>query len=116
VQVIKVPYAYFFPIIFLLCLLGSYSIANTVFDIGVMIVFGIFGFLMKKYAYESTPLILAFILGPMFEEHFRRSLVLSFGSFGIFFERPISAAFLGVAILLLVVSLLGPLIRKKKQT
>jgi len=50
----------------------------------------------------------------MFEEHFRRSLVLSFGSFAIFFERPISAAFLGMAILLLAVSFLGPLFKKKK--
>jgi putative tricarboxylic transport membrane protein len=69
---------------------------------------------MKKYGYESAPLVLAFILGPMFEDHFRRSLVLSFGSFGIFFERPISAAFLGVAVLLLLISVL-PLIRKRKQ-
>ncbi|HSR11324.1 MAG TPA: tripartite tricarboxylate transporter permease [Thermodesulfobacteriota bacterium] len=113
VQVIRVPYAYFFPIIFIFCLLGSYSIGNTVFDIGVMIVFGIFGFIMKKYGYESTPLILAFILGPMFEDHFRRTLVLSFGSFGIFFERPISAVFLGLAILLLGASLIGPFMKKK---
>jgi putative tricarboxylic transport membrane protein len=106
VQVLKIPYAFFFPIIFLFCLLGSYCIGYTVFDIGVMILFGIVGFLMKKYAYESTPLILAFILGPMFEEHFRRSLVLSFGSFSIFFERPISATFLVLAIVLLTFSLL----------
>jgi putative tricarboxylic transport membrane protein len=114
VQVLKIPYAYFFPIIFLFCLLGSYSIGTTVFDIGVMIFFGIVGFLMKKYAYESTPLILAFILGPMFEEHFRRSLVLSFGSFRIFYERPISAIFLGLAILLLFLSLVPVFTRRKK--
>ncbi len=115
VQVIKIPYAFFFPVIFFFCLLGSYCIGNTVFDIGVMIFFGIVGFLMKKFAYESTPLILAFILGPMFEEHFRRSLVLSFGSFGIFFERPISATFLVLAIVLLAFSLL-PMFQKMRNS
>jgi putative tricarboxylic transport membrane protein len=115
VQVIKIPYAFFFPIILLFCLLGSYCMGNTVFDIGVMIFFGIVGFLMKKYAYESTPLILAFILGPMFEEHFRRSLVLSFGSFSIFFERPISATFLILAIVLLAFSLL-PVFQKMRNS
>jgi putative tricarboxylic transport membrane protein len=106
VQVLKIPYAFFFPIIFLFCLLGSYCIGYTVFDIGVMIFFGVVGFAMKKFSYESTPLILAFILGPMFEEHFRRSLVLSFGSFSIFFTRPISAIFLVLAVVLLAFSLL----------
>jgi putative tricarboxylic transport membrane protein len=116
VQVIKVPYVFFFPIIFLFCLLGSYSLGNTVFDIGVMIFFGIVGFLMKKFGFESAPLVLAFILGPMFEDHFRRSLVLSFGSFNIFFERPISAVFLGLAILLLAFSVLPALKKRKKKT
>ena len=115
VQVIKIPYVFFFPIIFLFCLLGSYSLGNTVFDVGVMIFFGIVGFLMKKYGYESAPLVLAFILGPMFEDHFRRSLVLSFGSFNIFFERPISAVFLGLAILLLFISVFPALKKRKKK-
>jgi putative tricarboxylic transport membrane protein len=114
VQVLKIPYAFFFPIICLFCLLGSYSVANTVFDVGVMIFFGIVGFLMKKYAYETTPLILGFILGPMFEDHFRRSMVLSFGSIGIFVERPISAVFLAVAILILLFSFL-PLFKRKRS-
>jgi putative tricarboxylic transport membrane protein len=115
VQVLKIPYAFFFPIIFLFCLLGSYCIGYTVFDIGVMIFFGIVGFLLKKFAYDATPLILAFILGPMFEEHFRRSLVLSFGSFGIFFERPISVIFLVLAVAVLAFSLL-PTFQKMRKS
>jgi putative tricarboxylic transport membrane protein len=115
VQVLKIPYAFFFPIIFLFCLLGSYCIGYTVFDIGVMIFFGIVGFLLKKFAYDATPLILAFILGPMFEEHFRRSLVLSFGSFSIFFERPISAIFLVLAFVVLAFSLL-PTFQKMRNS
>ena len=116
VQVLKIPYTFFFPIILLFCLLGSYCIGYTVFDIGVMIFFGVVGFLMKKFAYDSTPLILAYILGPMFEEHFRRSLVLSFGSFSIFFTRPISATFLVLAAVLLAFSLLQTVRKKQKSS
>jgi putative tricarboxylic transport membrane protein len=79
-----------------------------------MIFFGVVGFLMKKFEYDSAPLVLAFILGPMFEEHFRRSLVLSFGSFRIFFERPISAVFLALAVLLLFFAVLPAFKRRAK--
>ena len=113
VKLLKIPYAYLFPFIFLFCLLGTYSLRNTVFDIGVMILFGIVGYLMRKFAYEPAPFILAFILGPMFEEHFRRSLIMSYGSFTIFFERPISLVFMFAAILLLLSSLV-PWIKGKK--
>jgi putative tricarboxylic transport membrane protein len=115
VQVLKIPYTFFFPVILLFCLLGSYCVGTTIFDIGVMILFGIIGFLMKKFAYESTPLILAYILGPMFEENFRRSLVLSFGSFRIFIERPISAVFLASATILLIISVL-PMFQKMRAS
>jgi putative tricarboxylic transport membrane protein len=114
IKLIKIPYSYLFPFIFLFCLLGTYSLRNTVFDVGVMILFGIVGFLMKKFAYEPAPLILAFILGPLFEEHFRRSLIMSYGSFSVFFERPISLFFIALAILLTISSLL-PGIRKMKK-
>lgn len=114
VQLLKIPYAYLFPFIFLFCLLGTYSISNTVFDIGVMIFFGIVGFLMKKFGYEPAPVIFAFILGPMFEDNFRRSLIISDGSFLIFFRRPISAVFIIAAILLILFSLL-PWMKKRKR-
>jgi putative tricarboxylic transport membrane protein len=114
VQMLKIPYAVFFPVIFLFCLLGSYSMANAAFDIGIMIFFGIVGFLMNKFRYETTPLVLAFVLGPMFEDHFRRSLVLSYGSFSIFFERPISLTFLAIVVVMLGVSLL-PLLKTRKK-
>ncbi|OGP89704.1 MAG: transporter [Deltaproteobacteria bacterium RBG_16_48_10] len=114
VQVLKIPYAYLFPFIFLFCLLGTYSLSNTMFDIGVMIFFGILGYLMKKFEYEPTPLILAFVLGPMFEDNLRRSLIISGGSFAIFFERPISAVFVIAALLLLLSSVL-PGIKKRKK-
>ena len=114
VKLLKIPYSYFFPFIFLFCLLGTYSLRGAAFDVGVMVFFGIIGFLMRKFKYEPAPLILAFLLGPMFEEHSRRSLIMGYGSFLIFFERPISAIFIFLAILLLLSPLL-PGIRKKRK-
>jgi putative tricarboxylic transport membrane protein len=114
VQVLKVPYKILSPLILLLCLIGAYSISNTVFDIYIMIVFGVVGYLMKKLEYEGAPLVLAFILGPLFENNLRRSLIMSEGHFSIFFFRPITAAFLILALFILISPLI-PGIRKKRE-
>jgi putative tricarboxylic transport membrane protein len=106
VQVLKIPYRILFPIILLLCLVGVYSISNSVFDIYIMVGFGLFGYLMKKFEYEGAPLILAFVLGPMVEVNLRKSLIMSDGSFFLFFTRPLSAFFLILAIVLLVFPLI----------
>jgi putative tricarboxylic transport membrane protein len=114
VQVLRVPYKILFPLILLLCLIGVYSISNTVFDIYIMIVFGVVGYLMKKFEYEGAPLILAFILGPLFENNLRKSLIMSQGSSLIFFSRPISAIFLILALFILISPLI-PGIKKKRE-
>jgi putative tricarboxylic transport membrane protein len=114
VQVLKIPYRVLFPIILLLCLVGVFSISHSVFDIYIMIGFGGVGYLMKKFEYEGAPLILAFILGPMLEVNLRKSLIMSQGSFSIFFLRPLSAVFFLLAIILLVSPLI-PGIGKKRE-
>jgi putative tricarboxylic transport membrane protein len=102
VRLLKIPYVYLFSAILLFCLIGAYTIGNLVSDIGVMIFFGILGFLMKKFDYEPAPLVLAYILGPLFEDNLRRSLNISGGSFSIFFTRSISFTFMMLGILVLV--------------
>jgi len=109
VGLLKVPYQLLFPFILLFCLIGSYSVSNNVGDGIVMWVFGIVGYLMKKFDYEGAPLILAMVIGPMMEETLRQSLILSAGSFAIFVSRPISAGFLVAAVVLLVL----PLVRRR---
>ena len=104
VKVLKIPYRILFPLILLFCILGSYSLNKSVFDVLVMMIFGLFGYLFRKFEYEAAPLMLAFVLGPMFETNLRQSLLLSKGSFLIFFVRPISAVFVGIAIILFVTS------------
>jgi putative tricarboxylic transport membrane protein len=102
VRLLKVPYAVLFPFIFLFCLIGAYTVGNNILDVYIMILFGILGYFMKKYEYEPAPLVLAFVLGPMFENALRQSLIISNGSPMIFFTRPIAAAFLLFSLVLLL--------------
>ncbi len=106
VQVLRVPYRILFPLILLFCLIGVYAVSNTVFDIYIMVLFGVLGYLMKKFGYEPAPLVLAFVLGPMLENNLRKSLILSQGEFSTFVTRPLSA----IALLLALALLLSPLI------
>jgi putative tricarboxylic transport membrane protein len=115
VQVLKIPYKILFPLILLFCLIGVYTVANAIFDIYVMIVFGVVGYLMKKFAYEPAPLVLAFVLGPLLENNLRKSLILSQGDFTLFFLRPISAVCLVLALVLLVSPLIPRLGKKRRQ-
>jgi putative tricarboxylic transport membrane protein len=100
VQVLKVPYSILFPLILLFTVIGCYSVDNRIFDILMMVFFGIVGYLLTKFEYEPAPLIMAFILGPMLERSFRQSLIMSNGNLTIFFTRPIAAVALALAIAL----------------
>lgn len=104
VKLLKVPYRILFPLILFFCLVGSYSINNSTFDMVTMLIFGIGGYLFKKSKYEPAPLVLAFILGPMVENSFRQALITSRGDFSIFLTRPISALSLFIASLILLSS------------
>jgi len=114
VQVLKVPYKILFPLILLFCIIGVYTVNNAVFDIYVMIAFGVVGYLMKKFEYEGAPLVLAFVLGPLLELNMRKSLILSQGDFSIFITRPLAAGALILALMLLLTPLI-PALRKKRK-
>jgi putative tricarboxylic transport membrane protein len=101
-RLINVSYGIMVPTIMTLCVVGSYAIRNSFFDIGVLGFFGILGFLMKKVEMSPAPMVLGFILGPMIENNLRRGLISSFGDFSTFFTRPLSALFLSLTILVLV--------------
>jgi putative tricarboxylic transport membrane protein len=105
VQVLKIPARILLPLILFFCIVGAYADNNSFFDVGVMMVFGVLGYAMKKFDYEPAPLILAFVLAPILENSMRQSLKLSGGDFGIFFSRPVSVALLGLAGLVLLSSL-----------
>jgi len=112
VKVLKTPESILFPVILILTMIGVYTVRNNVFDIYLMIFFGILGYLFKKLDFEIAPFILASVLGPMVEENLRQSLIMSRGSFSIFFSHTISAVFLTVAIIMALISI-APFLRKK---
>jgi len=101
VKLLRVPYTILFPIIILLCMIGSYSLNSNYWEVIIMVIFGIFGYFMRKFEYEPAPLVFALILSELIENTLRQSLLMSHGSFSIFFTRPISLGFMIVAISLL---------------
>ncbi len=114
VKVLSVPKAILTPMIFILCVVGSYAINTNFFDVGVMLFFGILGYFLQKADVSVSPAVLGLILGPMAESNFRRALLMSEGSYSIFFASPIAWVF----VLLTLVTLLGPVVGdaiKKKQ-
>jgi len=113
VKILKVPYPILFPLILLFCLIGAYSLNNSIVEVLIMVIFGLIGYLFKKFEYEAAPLILALVLGPMLETALRRSLLLSAGDPMIFLTRPISAVLMLISFFLLAYPLV-PWLRKKR--
>ncbi len=107
VQILKIPYAILFALILLFTFAGSYSMNNSAFDVGVMVAFGVLGYILKKLEYPLAPIVLGLILGPMLEKALRTTMQLSGGHLSILFTRPIAATFMGLAMLVL----LSPLLR-----
>ncbi len=111
VKVLKVPYYLLYPLIVLFCMIGAYSLENDSSDVIMMLIFGILGYLMKKFRYDGAPMILALVLGQKLETSLRRSLIMSHGDFSIFVTRPISLAFLIIAFALLII----PIITQRRK-
>ncbi len=102
VKLLKIPYRILMPMILLFCIIGSYSISNSALDVIAMVIFGVAGYVLRKFDYEAAPLMVAYILGPMLERAFRQSLVISDGKLSIFVERRITAVILLISALLLL--------------
>jgi putative tricarboxylic transport membrane protein len=113
IQCLRVPYQILFPLILLFCLIGAYSLNYSVMEVYFLILFGLVGYLMKKFQYEPAPLILALVLTPMFENALRQSLIISQGNPLIFVTRPISLSFLIMAFGMLILPLFS-LIRRRR--
>src|SRR5688572_11246555 len=105
VQVLRVPTTIIVPIILVLCTIGTFALASRLFDIWVMVAFGVLGFALRKYGYPMAPLVLGIVLGDLLEKNFRRGQILSDGDLLPFFTRPISAFLFGVIALVVVLRL-----------
>ncbi|MCE3243607.1 MAG: tripartite tricarboxylate transporter permease, partial [Deltaproteobacteria bacterium] len=106
VRMIMVPYRLLYPAILVFCAIGVFSLRNSQFDVYMMALFGILGYVFSKLGCEPAPMLLAFILGPLMEEFLRRAMLLSRGDPLVFIQRPISATLLGIAVLAMCAVLL----------
>ena len=102
VQCLRVPYRVLFPLILLLAVVGTYSANKNVFDLWVMLGFGVVGYVLRKLQYEFSPFLIAFVLAPMLEQSLRQSMVMSPQGMFIFAERPIAACLIGISLILAV--------------
>ncbi len=100
---LRVPYRYLYPAILLVCIIGAYSVQSNVYGVWVMLIFGVFGYFMKKYDIPAGPLVIALVLGPMLEYNLYRALALSRGDVMTFVNRPISGTLLAIALAMSVV-------------
>jgi putative tricarboxylic transport membrane protein len=115
VQLLRLPYNILFPLILLFTVIGVFASSNNVFDLYVMIAFGIIGYLTRKLGYEAAPMILAFVLGAIMENKLRTALIISAGDITTFVTKPISAVCLAIAVTLLLLPLIPALRRKREQ-
>jgi putative tricarboxylic transport membrane protein len=102
VKIIEIPFGVISPLIAMICVVGAYSINNNPVDVISMMIFGVFGYLMRKFNYPLAPLILAFVVGPLFEKSLCQSLTISGGNPSIFFSRPISLVLAGTTLFVIV--------------
>ncbi|RPH38950.1 MAG: hypothetical protein EHM91_13075, partial [Planctomycetota bacterium] len=107
VVMLRIPYSILMGFIIIFASIGAFSVNNSMFEVWVMVGFGLLGYAMKKLKYPVVPLILAMVLGTLVEKSLRQALVLSAGSFDVFYTRPITAGFLLIALL----AYCSPLIR-----
>src|SRR5213596_3952926 len=106
--ILRIPFAILTPVIVVVCAIGSYAVHNNMIDIWYMVIFGVVGYVFKKLDYPLAPLVLALVLGDLAENALRQSLIMSQGSLGVFFTRPIAGAITAVAIFFFVLPVLTP--------
>lgn len=115
VLLLRIPYRRLYPIIVIMICVGVYSYRTSVIDVVLTLAFGVAGYVMKNHRFEPAPVLLGFVLGPLFEDNFRRTMLLNAGDFTVFATRPISAALLACTLLVLAYSLASGLAARRAR-
>ncbi|MEO3388394.1 tripartite tricarboxylate transporter permease [Mesorhizobium sp. CAU 1741] len=102
VRLLQVPYHYLYPAITMFILIGVYSVNRSIFDVWIVLFFGLTGYAIRVLGFPAAPLLLGFVLGPLLEEHFRRAMLLSQGDLMTFVERPVSGVIMAITFLILI--------------
>ena len=96
VSVLRIPYAYLYPLIIMFCIIGVYEVNHSIVDVWIMLIMGVVGYILRKFDFDPAPLVLGLVIAPTFELSLRQSLVMSNGDWFIFFNRPIAATLFAV--------------------
>jgi putative tricarboxylic transport membrane protein len=105
VNLLRIPYGYLYPCILCFCILGTYSVSNSVIDVWILLAMGAVGYVLRKFGYDLAPVALGLVLAPMLELSLRQSLAMSAGDYGIFLQRPIATVMLAVGLVLFLFAL-----------
>jgi putative tricarboxylic transport membrane protein len=114
VNVLRIPYAYLYPLVIMFCIVGVYEVNHSIVDVWIMLIMGVVGYGLRKFGLDPAPLVLGLVIAPTFEMSLRQSLIMSNGNWTIFVQRPISAVLIGVCALLLALAALS-VIRARKD-
>jgi putative tricarboxylic transport membrane protein len=114
VTVLRIPYAYLYPLIIMFCIIGVYEVNHSVVDVWIMLIMGIVGYVLRKFEFDPAPLVLGLVIAPIFEMSLRQSLIMSNGRWTIFFQRPIAAVLMAACAVLLALAALS-LVRSRKD-
>jgi putative tricarboxylic transport membrane protein len=113
VNVLRIPYAFLYPLVIMFCVIGVYAVNNSIIDVWIMLIMGGLGYLLRKFGLDPAPLVLGLVIAPTFEMSLRQSLIMSNGNWTIFFQRPIALVLFAISATLLVLALLSVLRRQK---
>jgi putative tricarboxylic transport membrane protein len=113
VNLLRIPYAYLYPLIVMFCVIGVYEVNNSIVDVWIMLIMGGVGYALKKFDLDPAPLVLGLVIAPIFEMSLRQSLIMSGGHWLIFVQRPIALALLGVCAVLLLLSVASLLMKQR---
>jgi putative tricarboxylic transport membrane protein len=104
IKVLQVPKSIIMPVVFVLCTVGSFAISQRLFDVWVMLGFGVIGFILRRFNYPMAPFVLGIVLGDLLDKNLRRGLVLSDGDLTPFVTRPISAVMMAIVVLTILMN------------
>jgi putative tricarboxylic transport membrane protein len=113
VNLLRIPYAYLYPLIIMFCVIGVYEVNHSIVDVWIMLIMGVVGYGLKKFGFDPAPLVLGLVIAPIFEMSLRQSLIMSDGNWMIFLQRPVALVLMAAAAGLLALSALAYVSRRK---
>ena len=113
VTVLRIPYAYLYPMIIMFCIIGVYETNNSIVDVWIMLIMGVLGYALRKFEFDPAPLVLGLVIAPILEQSLRQSLIMSNGDYLIFLSRPISLGLFLVSATLLTLAAISFVLRRR---